>query len=253
MNGEQFIKTMIETIKYDDYNNKEELLGILRYSIITFRETGTFGNLNQHYREYIELRVPIPMLKKAKKYKDIFEDLARDIYLPNSDFEFWGLEVKPRIIEMEEDNPAEHDVIFNEIKDTIIQGIRNAKYTIWIAVAWLTEEEIFSELLAKKKKGIYIRIITSNENSNMKLMSQLEENFDVIKAPLKGKYLSNRMHDKFCIIDFEFVMHGSFNWSKNAQYNDETLATALDKDFVKKFADEFMRLVRENSGSDFDW
>ena len=50
------------------------------------------------------------------------------------------------------------------------------------------------------------------------------------------------MHDKFCIIDLEYVMHGSYNWSKNAMSNNETLATALNKDFVKKFADEFMFL-----------
>ena len=44
-----------------------------------------------------------------------------------------------------------------------------------------------------------------------------------------------------------FVMHGSYNWSKAAQYNDETLATALDRDFVKKFADEFMRLYNNHN------
>lgn len=35
-----------------------------------------------------------------------------------------------------------------------------------------------------------------------------------------------------CIIDLEYVMHGSYNWSRNAMSNNETLATALDKDFV---------------------
>jgi hypothetical protein len=38
MNEKQFLKTMIETIKYDeDIQNKDDLLGILRYSIVTFR------------------------------------------------------------------------------------------------------------------------------------------------------------------------------------------------------------------------
>ena len=72
--------------------------------------------------------------------------------------------------------------------------------------------------MQRKKQGISIRIITSNEKSNMTLMSELESNFEVVKVPLKGAYLSNRLHDKFCIIDFEFVMHGSYNWSKAAQY-----------------------------------
>lgn len=66
--------------------------------------------------------------------------------------------------------------------------------------------------------------------------------FDTVKVPMSGPYLSNRLHDKFCIIDLEYVMHGSYNWSKNARSNDETLETALDRDLVKKFSDEFLRL-----------
>jgi hypothetical protein len=41
-------------------------------------------------------------------------------------------------------------------------------------------------------------------------------------------------------------MHGSYNWTATANYNEETLATALDREFVKKFADEFMRMYAEN-------
>ena len=50
------------------------------------------------------------------------------------------------------------------------------------------------------------------------------------------------MHDKFCIIDMEYVMHGSYNWTPTANYNEETLATALDHELVVKFAKEFMEL-----------
>ena len=39
MNEKQFLKTMIETIKYDeDIQNKDDLLGILRYSIVTLEK-----------------------------------------------------------------------------------------------------------------------------------------------------------------------------------------------------------------------
>ena len=248
MNEKQFLKTMIETIKYDeDIQNKDDLLGILRYSIVTFRKTGAYTHVSNQRQEYMDLRVPIPMLKKAKEYKDVFFDLANDIYIPDDDYDLYGVEIKPELVELEDDGQNEHDVAFDGIKDVIIQGIRNAKYTIWVAVAWFSDRDIFQELLAKKKQGISIRIITSNEKSNMTLMSELESNFEVVKVPLKGAYLSNRLHDKFCIIDFEFVMHGSYNWSKAAQYNDETLATALDRDFVKKFADEFMRLYNNHN------
>ena len=53
----------------------------------------------------------------------------------------------------------------------------------------------------------------------------------------------NRMHDKFCIIDMDYVMHGSYNWTPTANKNVETLVTALDHELVKKFAKEFMGII----------
>lgn len=87
-----------------------------------------------------------------------------------------------------------------------------------------------------------VRLIISEEDSNRPYYRQLSDNFDTVLIPNYGWQEWNRMHDKFCIIDFEYVMHGSYNWTKVAEYNDETLATALDRDFVKKFADEYIRL-----------
>ena len=196
--------------------------------------------------EYIDLRVPIPMINESKKYKDILTKIARDVYKEKYNYEFWGLNIKPKHIESDEEFVKDHDVTFTKIKDEIIQGIRNAKYTIWIAVAWFTDEDILKELMVKKKEGLNIRIITSDESGNTKIIDQLESNFDLKKVPLRGNFLSNRIHDKFCIVDLEFVMHGSFNWSRSANFNDETLATAIDRDFAKKFADEFIKLYNEN-------
>jgi phosphatidylserine/phosphatidylglycerophosphate/cardiolipin synthase-like enzyme len=246
MNEQQFLKTMIETVKYDDYDNKDELLCILRNSIITYQKTSEFTRKSWQCWEYIDLRVPVPMLKVARKLKSELEKLASMIYIETPEYDFRGLNIKPKPIELENEENIEHNVVFDEIKETIIQGIRNAKYTIWIAVAWFTDNEIFEELILRKRAGVSVRIITSDEVSNRYLMEKLENNFEVVKVPLKGKNLSNRLHDKFCIIDLEFVMHGSYNWSKNAIGNDETLATALDRDLVKKFADEFIRLYVEN-------
>ncbi len=246
MNESQFMKTMMETIKYDEYDRKDELLTILRNSLIKFDKTSAFTKKSWQCYENIDLRVPIPLLKEARNLKRVLESVASIVYMETDENAFGGLIIKPKPVEIEPVKVIEHDVIFDEIKDTIIQGIRNANYIIWAAVAWFTDVEIFNELKSRKEAGVSVRIITSDESSNHYIIKDLEENFNVTKVPLKGNYLSNRLHDKFCIIDLEYVMHGSYNWSKNARQNDETLATALDRDFVMKFANEFMRLYNEN-------
>jgi phosphatidylserine/phosphatidylglycerophosphate/cardiolipin synthase-like enzyme len=128
-----------------------------------------------------------------------------------------------------------------------VQGIRDAKFLIWAAVAWFSNEAINRELLAKKKQGLNIRLIISDEDTNQKLLPKLQNAFDVIVIPRHGWNEYNRMHDKFCIVDLEYVMHGSYNWTATANYNEETLATALDREFVKKFADEFIRMYAESN------
>ena len=246
---EQFLETMIETVKYDDdYVEKDALLTILRYSIISFDKKGVYGNKNNYFREYVDLRVPIPMLNTAKEFKTIFANLVSNIYTEPDDscYEYWGTNIKPKLIKGEIDYIKEHNVIFDEIKEGIIQGIRGAKYSIWVAVAWFTDRDIFNELTKKKDEGLNIRIIISKEEANRPLLGELEKNFEVTIVNTWGNYNSNRMHNKFCIIDLEYVMHGSYNWSNNAKNNDETWATALDRDFVKKFADEFIALLNEN-------
>lgn len=218
------------------------MLTILRNSVIYFDKTSSFATRSWQCWENIDLRVPIPLLKEARNLQKNLQDIASMVYIETDDYDFNQLNIKPKPIDLDIDNYKEHDAFFSEIKDTIIQGIRNAKYLIWCAVTWITDDDIYNELLQKRNNGIQIRILTSDEPSNSRLLKNLCDNFEVVKIPQWGENSRNRMHDKFCIIDLEYVMHGSYNWSRNAMSNNETLATALDKDFVKKFADEFMFL-----------
>jgi hypothetical protein len=75
------------------------------------------------------------MLKTAKELKDVLEKLASVVYIEPTDtvqdFEFWGLRIKPKPVELDNEAYVEHNVVFNDIKEEIIQGIRNAIYTIW--------------------------------------------------------------------------------------------------------------------------
>lgn len=86
----------------------------------------------------------------------------------------------------EEEDYVENDVVFNEIQDTLIQGIRDAKYLIWIFVAWFSNEVFYTELLKKKQSGLNIRVIVSDEECNRNIFPKLEKEFDCIKIPHFG-------------------------------------------------------------------
>ena len=66
MNEQQFLKTMIEVVKHDDYEKKDDLLGILRHSFIKFDKSSAFTQKTGQFEEYIDLRVPFLCYRKRK-------------------------------------------------------------------------------------------------------------------------------------------------------------------------------------------
>lgn len=57
------------------------------------------------------------------------------------------------------------------------------------------------------------------------------------------------MQDKFCIIDLQTVIHGTFNWTKAANYNKESISIDTNRTTAEAFADEFIKL--KNSDINF--
>lgn len=253
MNVHTFKETLINTLRFDSKfkDLKSNLMPIIGRSTINSLPQWAFAVRSGQHWEDVELRVPVPLIDKTNEYEDEINKLFKYVYEETDDYALRNVLIRPQIISSSVNEYVEHDVVFSEIQDTIIQGIRDAKYLIWAAVAWFSNETIFTELLSKKNDGLNIRIIISDEPSNNSLLQKLKEKFDVVILPRHGWNDYNRMHDKFCIIDLEYVMHGSYNWTPTANYNEETLATAIDKEFVKKFADEFMRMYLENKKSSF--
>jgi len=108
---------------------------------------------------------------------------------------------------------------FENIQSEIIEVLQSAQYQIRIAVAWFTDSQLFDILLSKAKKGVKIELLLANNfinhesNINYQQLSQWGGSVTFIgddseKAPL--------MHNKFCIIDEEILVFGSYNWTRKA-------------------------------------
>lgn len=184
-----FIKTMIEVLKYDkkyrSIETRDQLLRLLGRARVNFVPQYEFANHGRSYQhwEIIELRVPVPLLEAAEENEKILEELIVYVYEESDDYALHHVEIRPQVIDTP-DEVTEHDVVFDAIQDEVVQGIRDAKFIIWAAVAWFSNEAIYQELLAKKKQGLNIRIIVSQEDSNTNMISKLRENkFDIVVIP----------------------------------------------------------------------
>jgi phosphatidylserine/phosphatidylglycerophosphate/cardiolipin synthase-like enzyme len=50
------------------------------------------------------------------------------------------------------------------------------------------------------------------------------------------------MHNKFCVIDLKTVISGSYNWTKKAQYNNESIEVKHSRQLAEQYATEFIKL-----------
>lgn len=137
------------------------------------------------------------------------------------------------------DDKIEVEACFNDIQASIIKEIRKAKYSIQLSVAWFTDKVLFDELKKKMEQGVNVQIIISNDSINT---LDYDKYFETYRIDPFGVYDNNILHNKFCVIDLETVLEGSYNWSKRAQYNKENLQRIKQRENASKYADRFIEL-----------
>ncbi len=129
------------------------------------------------------------------------------------------------------------DVIFDGFYEYISSALLAAEADVKIAVAWLNFNmygRIFEILLQRR---VHLEIIINDDMINAKNDSRIHDLRQrgafiyKIKMPTLRKY----MHEKFCIIDEEKVLNGSYNWSRNTNKNFENLMITEKCLVVKKF------------------
>lgn len=142
-----------------------------------------------------------------------------------------------------EDLPDDVEVTphFEDIRAQIIEQIKAAKYLIWVCVAWITDMTILRELLKRQREGLSIRIITMDDKVNKGTIEKCSKYLNIKSVLPKGIY-ENLMHNKFCVIDLKTIIHGSYNWTNKAQYNNESITIDTSRELAEQFMTNFLKL-----------
>lgn len=180
------------------------------------------------------------------------QDPAKDIkqaanfinpLLQQDGFRLEEIEGRYKVIGAELPENIAVQVHFEDIQNQIIEQIRAAKYSIWVAVAWFTDKILMRELFNKKEAGINVRVVILDDDINTTYGFELEKYFETKRVPKSGQF-GNIMHHKFCVIDLKLVIHGSYNWTNKARWNKETISIENSRVLAEKYASEFITLIR---------
>lgn len=120
------------------------------------------------------------------------------------------------------------EVYFENIHYQIIRYISEAEKSLKICVAWFTDMQIYKSILVAQNRGVKVYIIVANHEFNKSSKVDFKE---LLKNNGYVGYIGNIndgsqdrfMHNKFCIIDDNVVVTGSYNWTYKARLNDENI------------------------------
>lgn len=137
---------------------------------------------------------------------------------------------------------VENEAHFKGIQDKILNALEEAKVSILLAMSWFTNDVLLKKLVQKQNEGIEVRVIIFDDGIN--------EKYGVDMTPLNAvrRIKGSRggvMHDKFCIINNQVVITGSYNWTVNAETrNDENVTIQRDPKSATDFSVKFNELYK---------
>lgn len=122
----------------------------------------------------------------------------------------------------------------------IVQEIGRAFGTLDVAIYSFTLDEIADALIAARNRGVAVRILadSSQANGTGSEVAKLEAAGFQLKRTNGGS--GGIMHNKFAIFDGRVLLTGSYNWSANAeQNNDENAVFIRDMRVISAFQANF--------------
>ena len=136
---------------------------------------------------------------------------------------------------------------FEDIEKHIISRLNSSQSSIFVAVAWFTNQLLFDGLMDALKKNVAVKILILDDILNR---NEFGLDFGVLSklgAEIRfAKSDKGTMHNKFCIID-DLVITGSYNWTYHANKNDENIIVTDDENVVNTYIKQFDKLFSHAS------
>jgi phosphatidylserine/phosphatidylglycerophosphate/cardiolipin synthase-like enzyme len=132
---------------------------------------------------------------------------------------------------------------FGDIRNIILQNLRDARFDIYVAVAWFTDKQIFDLLIEKCLQGLNIEVAIIKDDIN--IGNGFDYDFFVENG---GKLFWDDHHHKFCVIDREVVITGSYNWTYKASnriQRENIIVISSEKELIDKYSYEFRTLQKK--------
>lgn len=138
---------------------------------------------------------------------------------------------------------------FSDIRKEIISRLSSADSEVKVAMAWFTSAELFDELIKCCRRGISVKLLLLDDAINWMCYAP---DFNLLSDAGADIRIMSRdygmLHHKFCVIDQQIIITGSYNWTYYAETrNIENIVIIDDPVLAKSYSNEFDELVNKTS------
>lgn len=130
----------------------------------------------------------------------------------------------------------------DNIDQMLAEKLNIAKKTIDIAVYEIDNQIITDALVSAKKRGVTVRLVTDTDYMGETSITTLKS----VGVPIVDDNRSAIMHNKFIVIDGEYIWTGSFNATENdANKNNNNSIIIKSKELSENYTYEFNEMFND--------
>ncbi len=127
--------------------------------------------------------------------------------------------------------------------DRVVQLYEQARHSIFVAVYAITAPPAVKALIAAKKRGVDVRVLTDRERLDDPKQRAALSALRLAGIPVRINQHENLMHLKQVIVDDEINASGSMNHTTSGnRYNDERLDVIRDRAVSLRVRDKFLTM-----------
>ncbi len=161
---------------------------------------------------------------------------ALSLFLVGSTESAWSTRVE--VFYAPEDAPLDH----------VVTLYRQAKRYIYVSVYGLTYPRAVEALVAAKKRGVEVRMMTDQERTQETKQHSALQTLRLAGIPIRVNAHDGLMHLKQVIIDDEVNASGSMNHTTSGnRYNDERMDIITDHAITVKAREKFLAMWNDQT------
>ena len=134
---------------------------------------------------------------------------------------------------------------FKSICKEIIDRLSCARHEIVIAMAWFTSDDLFSAVADALKRRVKVELILLDNATNFMPYAPDFNEIIALGGVLRiASSAQGFLHHKYCVIDNQLVITGSYNWTYYAEArNMENIIVSDNPDVVALYRNDFNALT----------